>query len=237
MRYKFLVLGAMAAIASRGAQASVYFDSIDVGSAYAGFDTSSLMAQSFSVTGTPNLSVTLDLSANNPADGGSILVYIVADDGSGSPAAGNPLLVTNGNGTVTGFDPSSVLVNTISDSSLSSTANGPSTVTFNVPGSALASTNLVGGTEYWLGISTGTTGDAWWYNGDGSGVGTSGQSFYANTTSTNTSSSANVATGQAFQAIVSDAAASNTPEPTTLAIIGAGLAGIGYVRRRRNTKG
>lgn len=230
MRYKFLVLGALAAFASGGAQASVLFDSIDVASAYAGFDTSSVMAQSFSVTGTPNLSVTLDLSANNPTDGGSILVYIVADDGSGGLGAGNPLLVTNSNGTVTGFDPTSVLVNTIADSSLSSTANGPSTVTFNVPGSALAATNLVGGTEYWLGIATGTTGDAWWYNGDGSGVGTGGQAFYTNSALTNVSS-ASVANGQAFQALVSDA-----PEPASLAIIGAGLAGIGFVRRRKNTK-
>ncbi len=235
MRFKFFVVGAMAVLASRGAQASVYFDSADVGSAYAGFDTASLMAQSFAVTGTPNLSVTLDLSANNPADGGSILVYIVADDGSGSLGAGNPLLVTNGNGAVTGFDPSSVLVNTIADSSLSSTANGPQAVTFNVPGSALAATNLLGGTEYWIGLATGTTGDAWWYNGDGSGVGTSGQAFYTNAASSNLSAAA-VSSGQAMQAIVSSASASAAPEPATMAIIGAGLAGLGLVRRRKNTK-
>ena len=235
MKTKLLALSVMAVLASRAAQASVYFDSIDVSSAYAGYDTSSFMAQSFAVAGTPNLSVTLDLSANNPADGGSILVYIVADDGSGGSAnvAGNPLLTQNGSGVVTGFDPSSVLVNTISDSSLAATSSGfPTTVTFNVPGSVLAATNLLGGNEYWIGLAAGTTGDAWWYNGDGSGVGTGGQSFYTNVTLSNTASAANVATGQAFQGIVSDA-----PEPTSLAIIGAGLAGIGYARRRKNTKG
>jgi hypothetical protein len=226
----------MAVLASRAAQAGVYFDSADVGSAYTNMGTASVMAQSFAVTGTPNLSVTLDLSANNPADGGSILVYIVADDGSGGKNAGAPLLAINGSGAVTGFDPTSVLVNTIPDSSLSSIANGPSAVTFNVPGSALAATNFTAGDEYWIGLATGTTGDAWWANGDGSGIGTSGQSFYTNATLTNTLSASNVGGSQAFQAIISDATTSNTPEPATLAIIGVGLAGIGYVRRRKNTK-
>ncbi len=233
MKFKFFDLSVMALLASRSAQASVYFNSIDA-SAFAGYSANSLMAQSFAVNGTPNLTITLDLSPTNPADGFSILVYIYADDQSngGGNTAGNPILATNSNGTVTGFGSPSVLVATISDSSLAATVSGLTTaVTFNAPGSALTTSNIGGSNEYWIGIATGTTGDAWWYNGDGLGVGTSGQAYYTNVSPTNLASLTSSVTGQAFQGIVSDA-----PEPTTLAIIGAGLTGLGYARRRRNTK-
>ena len=100
------------------------------------------MASSFTVAGTPNFnSISLSLLADNPSDGGSLLVYLVPDDGTGDArgVAGAP-----------DFS-SAVFIGSIADSSLPDAAIGtPTLATLTGIANPFSSPN----DEYWVAVDT-----------------------------------------------------------------------------------
>jgi len=231
---RILVFGALAMLTANVANATTYFDTINPPAAFSGNadgpvgDGVNLMAASFNVPGTPNFnSVTLALTADVPSDGGSTMVYLVPDDGSGAPnLAGSPLL----NGAGTNFA-DAVLIGTILDSSLAVSGTGPSLVQLTItPGEVASVTSNTSDNEYWIGLLAGGSSSVEWNvtNPDNAPALLSQADF------NNAAGTFDDATG-AYQMIV--AANVSTPEPATLAILGCGLAGIGYVRRRKAKKG
>ena len=187
------------------------FNSSDEPSAYAGYESSEFMAASFHLVGVADLQIQLSLSSNTPNDGKSIDIYLVGDDGTGGAVgkAGNPNLITNPTThAVIGFNSaSSIYITTIQDSSLSAFNIGPTTITINIPATAVAKLNTMFNAtngEYWIGISTGSTADGWWYNGNGTGVNVANQKYYNNTVITNTVATS-LTTGQAqMMSVVED---------------------------------
>jgi hypothetical protein len=198
-------------------------------------------AGSFTVTSAQTLtSVSLELSAANPSDGGSLTVVLTPDTGAASPfitTLKDLSLPTDG---ITTFTNDTVLA-TILDSSLSST---PSLITFST------SAALTPGV-YWIGLETpqlpssvlagdtiydGTYGSAeWWYTNDtdppaDSGVpGQLGFSAEGGPSSFPISGD-NAFFGGPYEMILDTEQAA--PEPGTLAILSGGLMGLGYIRRR-----
>ena len=95
MNTRFLAVGALAMLAAHAANATVYFDSVNVTNPQAGFDGLSdgtaAMANSFTVPTQNFNQVSLLLAAGTPSDGGSASVFLVPDNGTGSLAvAGSP---------------------------------------------------------------------------------------------------------------------------------------------------
>jgi hypothetical protein len=230
---RILALSALAMLTANVAHATTYFDTINTPAVFGGnadgpSDGVNLMAASFDVPGTPNFtSVTLALTADTPSDGGSTMVYLVPDDGSGAlDMAGFPML----NGAGTNFA-NAVLLGTILDSSLDITGTGPSLTTLTISPTQIASvTSSTADNEYWIGlIASGSSSIEWNVTDPDDGPGLIGQSGYNNAVSVFDDS-----TG-AYQMMASGNVP--TPEPTTLAILGGGLAGLGYVRRRKAKKG
>ncbi len=169
------------------------------------------MAASFHLVGVADLQIQLTLSSNTPNDGKSIDIYLVGDDGTGGAVgkSGNPNLITNPTThAVIGFNSaSSIYIITIQYSSLSAFNIGPTTITINIPATAVAKLNTMFNAtngEYWIGISTGSTADGWWYNGNGTGVNVANQKYYNNTVITNTVATS-LTTGQAqMMSVVED---------------------------------
>ena len=224
MKYRLLAIGAAVLLSAHAANATTYFESI-AGVASVGVDgvnDGMTVAASSFTAGTPDFSViNLALSAGTPGDGGSLLVYLVPDNGAGglNGIAGLPELTTDGTGNFLHFN-NAELLGSILDSSLS---NSLSVVSINV-----ASTITTNNKEYWVALvwNGGSSGE-WSYEANATGIGTTGQN-YDNTYGI--LSPASDTTG-AYQMSVT------TPEPATLAILGGGLAGLGYVRRRKPNKG
>ena len=209
------------------ANAAVVFNSLDVaaGSFNAGSDGIAVqpLAASFFTSGPPNFSsITLEMSATTPTDNGSIGVYIVPDDGTGGGLgkAGSPTYAPGG-ATFTAFS-GAQQVGTILDSSLNSS---PGAVTVKIaPNTPTVSTS---DGEYWVGlVYTGSSSAAWYFNKDGSGIGTANQADF---NSNGGLGSFSVSTG-AYEMVV------ETPEPASIAIVGGGLLGLGFFRRRAQKK-
>lgn len=206
-------------------------------------------AASFQVTSTQTLnSVSLELSALNPNDGGSLTVALVSN-----------VLVTNiGNQPSSSFTPDSSLpttgmttftgdtvLATILDSALSTT---PSLVTIST------AATLTPGTFLWIGLETtqlpssvlagdsavdGTYGSAqWWWTEDNpaGAIGVTGQlGFTAGGGPGSYPISGNASNGLSpYEMILTTT--EGIPEPVTITIFGSGLAALGYVRRRRAAK-
>jgi hypothetical protein len=188
------------------------------------FDPSSLNPDNFDVVmansfhaATPDFTVVqLLLSADHPADGGTTTVYLAADDGSGSTnnngVAGSPVLSGKQE------------LGVISDASLSTHA-ALVTLFLSASNAIVSSTQ---NQEYWIVLAGNASSVAWYFNVDANqtGVGTGGQAFYFDNGS-----------DPALTITVSDspnpyAMIVDTPEPGALAILGAGLATLGLVRRR-----
>ncbi|MGE0222682.1 MAG: PEP-CTERM sorting domain-containing protein [Acetobacteraceae bacterium] len=257
MKFRHLAFATVALAVSASANAAVLYDTIhnttspnatriiEPGSSSAQTGTSTLarggpIAVSFYVPYATGLSsVQVKLNANVPTDGGSVMVYLVNDDGSGgSPGvAGNP--VTTGTAPNLDFG-GATLLGTIQDSALTlaTGTNNSSTITINVGTSLLLAPGV-----YWIGLeniagpaSPNALGSAKWvfdnttYLG---GVGTDDQKIFwqaAACTSPNCppppgTFSAELGTNLYEMRI-------ETPEPATLAVLGVGLAALGAARRR-----
>lgn len=213
MKARFLAAGALSVLMVSAANATVYFDSTTVENPFAGSDglpdSNTYEAASFAA-GTPNFSaVSLMLSDASP-DTGSVMVYLVPDNGAGGSVgvAGAPVTVSPAN---------TELIGTISDSQLSPTPS-LTKIYFTPSSTSLATANQ----EYWIELIESDTSNATWeYGGGGSFVGSAGQenvdSYY---------STPALDGGGVYDMIVS------TPEPASLAILGVGLAALGQIRRR-----
>jgi hypothetical protein len=237
MNHRILALSALAMLTANVAHATTYFDSISAPASFSGnsdgpSDGATLLAQSFSVPGTPNFNtVTLGLNADVPSDGGSTMVFLVPDDGTGAPnMAGFPQTTLDAtSSSATGYA-NAVLLGTIKDSSLGASGGSPTLITLSISPAAVASvTSQTSNGEYWIGLVTdGSSSIEWDLSSDGSGVGLAGQDYFNNA-------------GSSFGSIFDPGNGTyelraGVPEPATLAILGAGLAGIGYARRRQAKK-
>jgi hypothetical protein len=220
MNIRIFAVSALALGLAHSANATVYFDStMPSTNPYSGTDGqadgNSYSAASFSA-GQPDFTqISLILSASNPTDGGSVMVYLVPDNGTGgSPGvAGNP-----------GPLQDAALLTTISDSSLSV---DPSLVTINLSGSVASSVSTEND-EYWVWLQYSDGSSTLWSYGDSDigGIGLTGQGNVDESFPTNNPDSDGV-----YDMVV------DTPEPASLAILGGGLAGLGYLRRRKVKKG
>ncbi len=181
------------------------------------------IAQSFHTAGATTITkLQFGLSGWDTGSTSSFMVYLLNDIGGTSTTAGNPIATPfpAPNGSVADFA-TGILIGTFSDSTLTVDPNNPHVFTManlNVPVSA---------GEHWIGI-VGPAADyaLWWYNLDDAGVGTAGQKSFAFDPGFGMYTTYLAADG-AFQMLV------ETPEPATLAVLGAGLAGLGFMRRRK----
>jgi hypothetical protein len=228
------IMGAVALLSPGLAGAETIYDSVNVNplAFNSGLETSNGSwdwvdptangpnASQFTMTNTQSLmSVSLELSADNPTDGGSVVVVLLPNNG-GAP----PFTTSAG---ITSFTDQTVL-GTIQDNSLSQISSLV-TLDTNIP--------LAAGT-YWIGTETALlttpvdgedygSGQWWWTNPDPS---------VPDTLNFNTANSigsfavGGVANPGAYELII------NTPEPMTIAILGVGLAGLGYIQRRKARK-
>lgn len=219
MNIRFLIAGALVMLTAHVANATVYFDSINTANPTFGKDgpisgNANALADSFTAA-TPNFSqIRLLLSADNPSDGGSSQVYLVADDGTGSRGvAGAPdLRVTKPLGL-------------IADSSLAKVGSGTSVVSLFASAPAFATLN----SEYWIElVPTAGSSVEWYYAAGNNGVGEIGQASYytVNNAGSTIVPDSNTSFGGPYDLIV------DTPEPAGIAILGSGLAALGYLRRR-----
>jgi len=225
MKFRLIALAAMALMTTKAAHAGIAFDTINYGTPvnFSGptSDGTTLASQSFSTSSQLDFaSISLSLLANNPSDGGSVMVYLVADDGTGGSV-----------GTVGAPDFGNIeLIGTISDSMIADESTGtPSVFTFYNVANALS-----GGTldqEYWitLDFSSDSSSAEWVYNSDATGIGTDNQLAFTDAVGGTYPIDGSTGAGP-FGLIV------NTPEPATVALLGGAMAGLGFLRRRRNNK-
>lgn len=243
MDFRSLMFGAAIMLSAGAANATVAYDSIDVGAGQLNFDNNFVdptaggpIASSFTTTAATSLtSVSLMLSANPNSGDGSMVVVLLPNNGGAPPYStlNDPGLVNTNFGVLPTFNNVLATIGTVQDSSF--VAETPKLVTFNTYAP------LAANTTYWIGVYTpqdpssiangdsaieGTYGNGeWWFTSanptGGVGIG-SAQNFDSHGGIRTFSAETN----GAYELIV------NTPEPGTMAILGAGLTGLGYFRRR-----
>lgn len=220
-----LAVGALfATVAAANANAIVVttFDSTGLASsqseaaASAGVGAHGALAESFLTDSGSSItlnSVTLDLKLSAAATTGSFIVTLDAASGTpGTPVTGTPIANF---GTFTD-----------AGAGLSTSAITPFTITG-------LSTPLSANTEYFLVLtdanSTTHTKVGWSYSNGGTGTGTVGQ-IGLFSSSEPTQWNGTLPSPDVYLAQVTTTEA---PEPATLAVLGVGLAGIGWARRRK----
>jgi hypothetical protein len=195
------------------------------------------LAQEFFVSAPATLtSLDLRLTDSTPNDGGSMLVYLVADSGGFPSNAGgsNHNVLTN-----------KTLLGTILDSSLPSTTTAGcsfgASATINACNTVLAVNDFISTPgNYWIALVSGSdtanggsglgSNALWWRAGDNLGLNATGMNnAHVNNSGVLTEQTPTNIT-QSFELQV------NTPEPASLALLGAGMTGLGLIRYRRSKK-
>jgi hypothetical protein len=250
MRLSALAVGLLAALAAAPANATVLFSTVHTPATVNGTrlnlpntgSTGALprggpIGESFNVpTDTTITSVSLQLTALDNSDGASVLIYLVPNTGGATGIAGSPTFTGAGSTlALTG----AIQIGSMLDSALVTTPAGAlETFNTNVPVTAgeywLVAENTVGtggvaGTAKWVFDSTA-------YN---DGIAITGQDIFwqagggANITSTCTTPGVPCTFLDTTYLSNLYIAAVDAPEPLSVAILGAGLAGLGIVRRGR----
>ncbi len=165
------------------------------------------LADSFSVSGSTTITdVKLDLVGGDGTTADYITVKILTDSGSHTP--GSTVLYTNSFSTILSTSPAAPL--DLSGLSVLLATSG----------------------RYWVSVSSTTAGSTsvWEYENDATGTGTSAE-YNA---SANNGSHLNSVTYSPYMMIISTSSGSTAvPEPGTLALVSLGLAGMGFVGKRR----